>query len=659
MRIGSHRSAAGGVANAIREAVALGLDCVQLFTANQRQWKPRQPSQQECADWFTALKAVGWNTPQDHRVVSHNSYLVNLASPDAAARKKSIALQRSELERCEMLGIRLCVMHPGAHLSGKRLTTEKNNLQADPGVEELACIKRLASSLDQLHKELPGYKVFTCLENTVGAGTTLGYNFNQLALARALVGNPDRIAFCIDTCHAVAAGYNMDTTTSAKNTLTLIDKHLGLEHVRVIHTNDSRFPCGSRKDRHAHILDGACGVSCFKAMTGVAAWKNIPMILETPKEGLFQGRDWDVENALRLRGASGVRPNKLKVITRVAKPSALTLLCLVCVLVLNTACKTKTLDQIRGNTPVESQSLAGSSIIPNVQEVAQLSHANQLVESGDYDNALTAFQEILQENPKLPEAWVGVGHVQALKQDWTQSESAYSNATNLDSNNFEAQFGRGKALQVLNQLVDAIRAYHRALLIRPEDFDTNLNMATAYLQLDEGQSAVVFAEKSVRLKPDNGVARINLGVAYELSGKPMLAISQYEIAAELMEPTPQLLTNLLNAYAQSKRYREAVNAALLLVKLAPQANSYERLGWAYFRVGDYERSLLNYREAVRIDPKHWPSWNGIGVNLLNMWITGGKKDVALRTSAKAAFERSVQQNPEQPKVSKLIQAYKL
>ena len=95
------------------------------------------------------------------------------------------------------------------------------------------------------------------------------------------------------------------------------------------------------------------------------------------------------------------------------------------------------------------------------------------------------------------------------------------------------------------------------------------------------------------------------------------------------------------------------------MKLAPRANSYERLGWAYFRVGDYEKSLASYRDAVRIDPKHWPSWNGIGVNLLNAWVVGGKKNAFLQTSAKAAFERSLLQNPEQPKVAKLIKAYKL
>ncbi|MCE9619728.1 MAG: deoxyribonuclease IV [Planctomycetes bacterium] len=663
MRVGSHRSAAGGVANAVREAVERGLDCVQLFTSNQRQWRPRQPSKEECAEWLEALKAAGWSDPEDHRVVSHNSYLVNLASPSAEARKRSIALQRSELERCEMLGIRLCVMHPGAHLGEKRSPKDKNDLSKEPTGEEMGGLKRLSASLDQIHKELPGYKVVTCLENTVGAGTTLGYNFNQLAAARSLVKEHQRIAYCIDTCHAVAAGYCMDTARAAGETLKRIDEHLTVERVMAFHANDSLFPCGSRKDRHAHILEGECGEACFKSLASVKAWRNVPVILETPKEGSFKGRDWDVENADRLRRLWGVKTAAAKgAVKKLAKSKAKTILALLLLaplLMLNVGCKTKTLEQIRGETPIESAPAVSGPAAPNVREAAQLSQANQLMQSGDYDNALAAFQEILQENPKLPDAWVGVGQVQALKQDWTQSESAFANAADFDSSNFDAQFGRGKALQVLNKLVDAIRAYHRALLIRPEDFDANLNMATAYLQLDESKSAVVYAEKAVKLKPDSGVARINLGVAYEQSGKHEWAIQQYEMAAELMEPTPQLLTNLLNAYAKSKRYREAVNAALLLVKLAPTANSYERLGWAYFRVGDYEKSVRSYREAVRIDPKHWPAWNGVGVNLLNAWVVGGKKNTATQGDAKAAFERSLQQNPEQPKVLKLIKVYGL
>jgi tetratricopeptide (TPR) repeat protein len=116
--------------------------------------------------------------------------------------------------------------------------------------------------------------------------------------------------------------------------------------------------------------------------------------------------------------------------------------------------------------------------------------------------------------------------------------------------------------------------------------------------------------------------------------------------------------NLLNAYAQSKRYREAVNAAGLLVKIAPTANSHERLGWAYFRLGDYVRSLDSYRESVRVDPQHWPGWNGVGVNLLNAWLQGGQKDASQLEQARSAFRKSLQINPDQLKVQKLLDTYK-
>ena len=323
------------------------------------------------------------------------------------------------------------------------------------------------------------------------------------------------------------------------------------------------------------------------------------------------------------------------------------------------ACKIRTLEEIRGETPPPTIMETLQAGKPTTEEAATLEKARAKIDRGDYEAALSMFQEVLRENPKLPDAWVGVGDAHASLKEWSEAETAYANATTLDNGNFDAHFGRGKALQVLNRLIDAIRSYHRALLIRPDDFDANLNMATAYLQLDQPQSSITYAEKAVKLKPDSGTARINLGVAYERAGRAADAVAQYETAAELMEPTPQLLINLLNAYAQSKRYREAVNAAGLLVRIAPTANSWERLGWACFRQGDFSRSLESYRESVRVDPQHWPGWNGVGVNMLNTWLQGGQKDTAQAEQAMAAFRKSLQINPEQVKVQKLLKAYKV
>jgi tetratricopeptide (TPR) repeat protein len=321
------------------------------------------------------------------------------------------------------------------------------------------------------------------------------------------------------------------------------------------------------------------------------------------------------------------------------------------------ACKARTLEQIRGEQPMPMAPADGGPARPTPAEEASLTKARSRLERGDYDQALAIFEEVLRENPKLPDAWVGVGDVHTDLRQWEQAESAYANAVGLDGQNFEAHFGRGKALQVLNRLLDAIRSYHRALLIKPDDFDANLNMATAYLQLDQPDSAITYAEKAVKIQPDSGPARINLGVAYERASRAADAITQYEMAAELMEPTPQLLMNLLNAYAQGRRYREAVNAANLLVRVAPTASSWERLGWAYFRLGDFSRSLESYREAVRVDGRHWPAWNGVGVNLLNEWLQGQKQDESLAEQARAAFRKSLQINPDQVKVQRLLTVY--
>ena len=647
-RIGSHCSAAGGPAHAVREAVALGLDCVQVFTANQRQWKPKDLGPAEVDAWFEALRQAGWQDPEDHRTVSHNSYLVNLANPSAAARVRSIALQRTELERCERLKIRLCVMHPGAHLGAARPTREPNDLDRVPVGDELEGLRRIARSLDDLHADLPGYRVITCLENTVGAGTTLGYQFRHLAMIRDMVRQPERIGFCIDTCHAVAAGHRMDTPSAATTVVQRISRELGERRVLVFHLNDSVGACGSRKDRHAHIGTGACGSTAFAAVLKRRAWSRVPMILETPKEGTCRGKPWDMENAWRLRRLAG------RGIARATRVAALLVMGL---LPLLTACKMRTIDQIRGEQPVPMAPAGGGPAKPNPKEAATLTKARSRLDRGDHDAALALFQEVLRENPKLPDAWVGVGDVQSNLQQWEQAETAYANAVGLDNQNFDAHFGRGKALQVLNRLLDAIRSYHRALLIRPDDFDANLNMATAYLQLDQAESAITFAEKAVKLRPDSGPARINLGVAYERARRAEDAVTQYETAAELMEPTPQLLTNLLNAYAAGKRYREAVNAANLLVRVSPTAGSWERLGWAYFRLGDYSRSLESYREAVRVDGRHWPAWNGVGVNLLNEWLQGQKADEGLVEQARAAFRKSLQLNPDQVKVQRLLSAY--
>jgi deoxyribonuclease-4 len=285
--------------NALVAAKEQGMDCLQIFTKNQRQWKAKPLTEEDVALWFSQLQENEWDNT--NRVVSHNSYLINLASPNKESRRKSIALQREEIERCERLHIPSLVSHPGARLGIPRKTSEKNNLGAAPTKEELAGLKRIARSIDQLHKNLPNYKTKTCLETTVGSGTNLGYDFQHLAIIRNEVSEPSRIAFCFDTCHVTAAGYDMRTYKKAEEVLQRFDDVVGLEHINVFHFNDSVGDVGSRKDRHSHIGQGVCGLPCFGSILNRMRFDTIPKILETSKELNEQGKLMDNVNLSKLR----------------------------------------------------------------------------------------------------------------------------------------------------------------------------------------------------------------------------------------------------------------------------------------------------------------------------------------------------------------------
>ena len=217
---GSHLSIAGGMVNALLEAKRLKMDCVQVFTKNQRQWKVRPLDELEVSAWLNQLQAMNWDSfasDSPARVVSHNSYLINLASPNKEQWKRSVESQRIEVERCETLHIPLCVTHPGAHLNAVRPVNDPNNLGGNHTREEVAGLKRIIKALDAIHRNLPGYRTITCLETTVGSGSSLGYSFHQLAMIRNGVKQPERVGFCVDTCHVTAAGYDMTSEAGAQS----------------------------------------------------------------------------------------------------------------------------------------------------------------------------------------------------------------------------------------------------------------------------------------------------------------------------------------------------------------------------------------------------------------------------------------------------------
>ena len=305
----------------------------------------------------------------------------------------------------------------------------------------------------------------------------------------------------------------------------------------------------------------------------------------------------------------------------------------------------------KGNT------VAVTRNVPTEQQQQQLAEASNAKDAGNYDTALAMFQEILAENPTIATAHLGIGDIYIVKKDYEKAEPHYSLAAKLEPRNFDAQYGHGLALQMLNRLVEAVRAYHRALTIDPDSIKANLNLAITYLQMNEAQSAVTFAEKAVSLDPANGAARVNLGAAYEKVGRNKDAIDQYTAAMELVENTPPLMMNLINVLAAEKRYQEAANTAENLVKVEPSANAYERLGWCYFRLSLFDKSMDAYREAVKIDHNHWQSYNGIGVNAINTWLLSKKQNKDAAKEAQDAFRRSLRINPDQDKLITLMSNY--
>lgn len=282
---GSHLSIAGSLLNALDEAARLELDTVQIFTKNQQQWKAKPLEQEIVRAWRSRVRELAW----EDRTVSHASYLINLASPNDELYRKSIDLMQDEIERCEQLGVPLLVHHPGAFTTSTRE----------------AGIARIAEAYRELFRRTAGYRTISCLENTVGGGSTLGREFSELALLRNRVveatGLPDRIGFCVDTCHAHAGGYDLSTAAGVKACLEEWERTCGLENIRVMHFNDSKVPAGSRRDRHEHIGEGTIGVAGFEALLRNQIVRKRPKILETPKGEAKDGTPLDTVNLRRLQ----------------------------------------------------------------------------------------------------------------------------------------------------------------------------------------------------------------------------------------------------------------------------------------------------------------------------------------------------------------------
>ncbi|MEA3238384.1 MAG: deoxyribonuclease IV [Candidatus Bipolaricaulota bacterium] len=282
MLLGCHLSIGKGFSKTLDEAESLGTNAIQIFSHNASSWRMKEITG-EIATSFQqrfARSSVEF-------IVIHTMYLLNLASPDDALYDRSILSLEEEIRRAGILGIDQIVTHIGAHKGS--------------GIE--AGIAHIITAFDHVlasdvAREYPSVRVL--LEDTAGGGTTMGTKFSELGAIIDGLDDPSRVGICLDTCHAFAAGYELPTPAGLQETLDEFDREIGLDHLELIHLNDSKFPLGSRHDRHAHIGFGEIGIAGISQMVNHPSLRDLPFILETPKE--INGKDGaDAVNLIQVR----------------------------------------------------------------------------------------------------------------------------------------------------------------------------------------------------------------------------------------------------------------------------------------------------------------------------------------------------------------------
>ena len=275
MFLGSHMSIAGGMHRALERGHVIACETIQVFTKNANRWKAKPLTLTDVEKFKRTRVKTGIRS-----VVAHDSYLINIASPDEKIYEKSVEALKDELERTELLDIPYLVMHPGSHM----------------GQGEKEGLLQISSALNRIHLELPDNRVRILLETTAGQGTNLGYKFEQLALIMDMAKERERLGVCLDTCHIFASGYDIRTKRAYLDTMDEFDKTVGLGRLFVIHLNDSKKELGSHVDRHEHIGKGFIGIDGFAFILSDFRLAHLPGILETPKEKGCDGVDMDVTN---------------------------------------------------------------------------------------------------------------------------------------------------------------------------------------------------------------------------------------------------------------------------------------------------------------------------------------------------------------------------
>jgi deoxyribonuclease-4 len=286
MRIGAHMSIAGGVSRAVDRAVLHGCEALQIFTKNASQWRGKALDPGEIRSFRQRIEQSGI-TP----VVSHASYLINLATKFPVLREQSIVAFVDELDRAEALGLLGVVIHPGTCTAGT----------------DTEALRLIADAIRVAFQARPRYKTMVLLEHTAGQGRTVGHRFEHLAAVIKHLRGSRRVGVCLDTCHLVASGYDITTEAGYRDTFALFERVVGLERLKAFHGNDSKRPCGSRVDRHEHIGQGCLGLDPFRRLLHDERFAGVPILIETEKTHGAEKRGAIVADPLDVRNLEALR----------------------------------------------------------------------------------------------------------------------------------------------------------------------------------------------------------------------------------------------------------------------------------------------------------------------------------------------------------------
>ena len=289
-------SVAGGLPRAVERAVVHRCDAFQIFAKNANRWRGRRLPPAEIREFRAKVEAAGLGP-----IVSHASYLINLATTSPALHRQSMDAMADELDRAEALGLLGVVLHPGCYTRGN---------QPDG-------LRLVAGGLLELLRARRRGKTMVLLEQTAGQGTALGATFDELASIIARMNHHRRVGVCLDTCHLLASGYDLCSPESYAETFKQFGRLVGFDRLKVLHLNDSKKPLGSRVDRHEHIGQGCLGLEPFRRIVNDPRLRGLPMLLETPKEesrakGAIEVDRFDERNLATLRGLLSESPQRTR-----------------------------------------------------------------------------------------------------------------------------------------------------------------------------------------------------------------------------------------------------------------------------------------------------------------------------------------------------------